>query len=235
MDTLNVSLDALVQAKGDGRKEQKLELGLDVPLQEPTEIQNTDVLGVQHVSSRYRVSFKGIAYDQVEKMCQHVRSLGYDSVMIQVGDFPRRADWDEKTPVHIDFLGLEAIADTYEFRDFIHDKEATMRVKTSAITHYNAEFGPINNAISPIDLFERGVIGYSIKASITDRLDGAAAGAIVVDSKNRRIAKEVHQEVLDALRILYHADTPIENASTKALEQVFNNSKHKALFRFHQY
>ena len=39
MVTLNVSLDALLHAKENGREHQKIELELDAPLQEPEEIQ----------------------------------------------------------------------------------------------------------------------------------------------------------------------------------------------------
>lgn len=235
MVTLDISLDALLQANEKGREEQKLELEVDVPFQQPAEIQDTNVMGVHQIASRYRVSLKEPIYSLVEKMCNHVRSLGYDKVMVQIGVFPRREWWDEKTPIHTDFLGLEAIADTYEFRDFILDMEGTMRVKTDSFTHYNAEFGPHNNVLSPDELFEIGVGGYSVSASITDRSDGGAAGEIVIHSKDRKIAREVHDEVLNELRILYQGDPLIENASTKALDQVCKYSKHKHLLRFHPY
>ena len=63
---------------------------------------------VQQVASKYRVVLKGMIYDQVERMCQHVRSLGYDNVMIQVGEFLNRRDWynvNLNDKIHLDFIG----------------------------------------------------------------------------------------------------------------------------------
>lgn len=234
MVTLTVSIDELLRAKADGKKDKKLELELDVAIQDEAKIQC--VITVQQVVSRYRVSFGGIAYEQVEKMCRHIRYLGSDKVMIQIGEFPFRDDLDETTPVHIDVLGIKSVGDDrYEFFNFIYDNEFSVQVETSAITHCNEEFGPRNYAINPIDSFEGGIIGYGISAGITDRLDGSSEGIIVVNSRERRIAKEVHQEVFDALRTFYNAKPVIKNASTKALEHVCNTSKHKALIMFDHY
>jgi len=233
MVTLNVSLETLLQAKQKG-KDHKLELDLEVPLPEPADVQSGKVMDVQHLASRYHVSLKGLVYDQVEEMCRHVRSLGYETVMIQVGDFPFRREFD-RNRVNINFLGIKPIADTYEFRDFLYDTDETMEVKTGAITYCNDKLGPGNGAISPIDLFDKGVVGYTISASISDRLDGSAEGVIVLNSNNRKIAEEVHTEVLSALRSLYQSTKEGDNASSTALKQVLDTSKHKDLLTFHQY
>ncbi len=233
MVTLIVSLETLLQAKQKG-KGQKLELDLEAPLTESTDVQSTKVMDVQYVASRYHVSLKGLVHDQIERMCKHVHSLGYETVNIQVGDFPFRGEFD-RNRVNINFIGIEAIADTYEFRDFLYDAEETMEVRTGAITFYTDELGVGNNAISPIDLYEKGTIGYSISASITDRLDGSAEGVIILNSNNRKIAEEVHAEVLSALRNLYQNTKEGDNASTTALKQVCETSKNKDLLKFHQY
>ena len=65
-----------------------------------------------------------------------------------------------------------------------------MEVNTSSITGYNPEQGPLDETISPFELFETRTVGYKIYASIPERIDGCANGQIVVNSRDRRIAKE---------------------------------------------
>ena len=171
-------------------------------------------------------------------MCQHVRSLGYDNVMIQVGEFLNRRDWynvNLNDKIHLDFIGIEAFADFYCFNDFILDADRAVEVNTSSITGYNPEQGPLDETISPFELFETRTVGYKIYASIPERIDGCANGQIVVNSRDRRIAKEVHEEVLAALRDLYKSTKEGDNASTKALEHVWKYSKHKDVLRYHQF
>jgi len=136
---------------------------------------------------------------------------------------------------HVDFLGLDCFDLISHFTDFIYDVEENIVVSTDAITHYDEKLGPLNNAINSNDLFEMGVCGYQTSASISDRLDGSGRGVIVLNSKNRRMAEEVHAEVLSALRNLYERGIEGDAASTTALKQVCDNSLHKDLLKFHQY
>jgi hypothetical protein len=231
MVIFKVGLDTLLKAKHAGNG-QKLELELEAPVIEPPIFQSTPMLYIIHVASRYSVSLQGLLYEDIEKICKHVRSLGCNEVMIQVED-PNAME--QNTPSSIDFLGVDPNCEKYEFWDYMEDHEKTMVVRTDSMTMYDEKSGPCNDAINPLDLFQKGIIGYSIGASITDRLDGRADGVLILNSKNRRFASEVHHEVLSVLEDVYRRNDHVKKASTVALMQVLQNSKHKNLLNFHNY
>lgn len=235
MVTLSVSIEDLLKAKKKGRKEQTLELEADAHLEEPVIIQSGKLMDVKQIGQRYKVCLKGRIYDEAEDISKHVRSLGlgYDRIMIQVGDFPRR-DNIERKPVHIDFLGIDSFTDSYDFGDFIYDYDGSINVETNAITGYTTSLGPVDNAFNPLDYFDY-MRGYMISASIPDRLDGRAKGLIIVDVKNRRIAQAVHKEVLTELQKLCCKNPQVKDASTKALRQAYKKSAFRNKLIFHNW
>lgn len=231
---LTVKLDELLRAKQKANNPSEIELELEALLDEPILLQRTNGFEVNHIASRYRVSLGAMIGDSLEKIYRHVQSVGSDTLMLRLDDFPYEEGTVEKS-VHLNFLGITSALEGYEFRDLMYDQDESVVIKTRPFNNYNETLGPFDDALGLTELFEKGVHGYFISATVTDRLDGNAEAVLVLDSKNRKIAEEVHAEVFSALRNSYRAHDMTPHLPLETLKKVHRTSPHAALLRIHDY